>query len=450
MVNEPSFNPNMPVRYSLEQRLNKCIGYTYEPGSTFKIITSACALQEHIKKENDTIDGNQGVYEVFNETIKDEKKYGKLSFTEALCYSSNVCFAKIANEIGNERLYKYTRDFGLGDRTGIELPGEENGIVHPIEKWSGRTRVTVAIGQEVLVTPLQMVMMFAAVANNGILCQPRICDRILSSDGAIVDSSVFKPVRRVISADVAARLKKMMCAVVEKGTGVRATVPGLAICGKTGTAQKIDKESGAYSNTRGWSSFIGFTPPENPQLLCAVIIDEPLRGEMGGAAAAPAFSKIVSQLIAHPQLEYAERMLPHSRQPAVASVKQDSGLQVPQICGMKAVAATTFLAQENIPYEISGIGSTIEYQSPSAGNLLYAGTKLLLYTNSPDSAQKKEYGLVMPQCRGKDLRDAVNSVNMRGLVPFIVGAGTVRRQWPEYGTLMKQAEACTLICSFSN
>ena len=140
MVNEPSFNPNFPSNYSMISRQNKCISNVYEPGSTFKIITAAAALQDNIMKEQDLIYGNKGVFEIYHQVIRDHSPYGYLTFENALAYSSNVCFAKISNDVGNERLYRFTRDFGFGEKCGVELPGEEAGILHPVKSWSGRTR----------------------------------------------------------------------------------------------------------------------------------------------------------------------------------------------------------------------------------------------------------------------------------------------------------------------
>jgi cell division protein FtsI (penicillin-binding protein 3) len=448
MAGEPAFNPNMAMRYGLDERANKCIGYTFEPGSTFKVVAAACALQEHIKKETDTIDGNNGVYVVFDQKIRDVKPYGLLTFREALCYSSNVCFAKVANDIGNERLYRYARDFGFGARAGVQLPGEEAGILHPIDKWSGRTRVTMAIGQEISVTLLQMAMLFSAVANNGVLVQPRIVQSVRAPDGTIIDSSHYRPVRRVIAETTARRLAAMLTDVVSKGTGVKAAIQGVAIAGKTGTAQKIDKETGAYSSSRCWASFIGFVTPDDPQLLCAVVIDEPAHGETGGMAAAPAFRKIIGQIISHPQLEFAEKFLFQQRQDTNA-VKQDAAM-VPDVCGLASDKASSFLQSESIPFECVGGRGTIAFQQPSAGGTLSQGKKLMLYTVMPDSLQRLRNTIAVPPCCGKDLRDAVNAMNLKGLVPYVIGAGTVKRQAPAAGTLVRSAEACTLLCAFGD
>jgi len=435
MANEPSFNPNTPSQYALIDRKNKCVSYTYEPGSTFKLVAASTALQEGIKKENDLIDGNNGVYEVFHEVIRDHFPYGLLTFTKALSYSSNVCFAKIANEIGNENLYNYTRNFGFGTRTGIELPGEEGGIVHPVREWSGRSRVTMAIGQELSVTLLQMTLAFAAVANGGVLLEPVICERIVDSKGNILDTAKYKPVRRVLKEDIAKRMRTMLADVAADGTGKKAAIEGVTVAGKTGTAQKPD--SGKYSRWRSWSSFIGFVPDDKPQLLCGIVIDEPAGGEMGGVAAAPAFNKIMTQIISHPELHFAERILDRSKKAA-----RNNEINIPSVCGMTKESAAKILDKIKMKYQFAGSGSRISYQTPRAGVKSDKTRILTLYFDN-GSAENLE----VPDCVGKDLRDAINIVNLKGLTPYIVGFGKVQKQLPACGTLIHPAEACTLFCS---
>jgi cell division protein FtsI/penicillin-binding protein 2 len=444
MANEPSFNPNVPLHYSLAQRQNRCISANYEPGSTFKLITAAAALQENIKKESDLIFGNNGVFQVYDQVIRDHVPYGYLTFTDALAKSSNVCFAKIANDVGNETLYRYTRDFGFGTKTRIDLPGEESGIVHPVRSWSGRTRVTMAIGQEIMVTFQQMVLPFAAVANGGILVTPRIYERIESRNGEIIDSSEYKPVRRILSEDVASRLRVMLRKVVDEGTGKNAAIEGVSVAGKTGTAQKPD--SGTYSQTRSWSSFIGFVPAENPVLLCGVMIDEPARGEMGGVAAAPAFRKMMSQIISHPELEFAQKILRKNKAEPEQKKQDKKETVVPFLCGLDRKRAEQLADSAGIRCRLSGNGSKVTYQIPSPGTVLRSGSEVVLYFDLPESRPGVE--VEVPSCVGKDLRDAVNMVNLRGLKPFAVGAGTVRRQNPAQGLHVKSAEVCTLFCSF--
>ncbi|MBN1758237.1 MAG: hypothetical protein JW863_07970 [Chitinispirillaceae bacterium] len=396
MANEPSFNPNLPSRTSLSDRQNRCISSVYEPGSTFKLVTAAVAMEEHIKSENDLLYGDQGRYRIYDQVIRDHKAYGYLTFAKALTYSSNVCFAKVANEIGNDKFYRYVRDFGFGTRTSVTLPGEECGIVHPVKKWSGRTRVTMAMGQEVSATLMQMVQSYAAVANGGVLVSPRILEKIVDPHGTVVDSGEYRPVRHVISSPVASRLRSMLQDVVENGTGKRAAIPEIAVAGKTGTSQKPD--SGGYSQTRSWSSFIGFLPVEEPLVLCGVVIDEPAGGEMGGEAAAPAFRKIITQILSHPELEYAEKIL-RSRQ--------------------------------NVP--LRDEGQLVADKPEMTGEVRDGNASLL--------------SGVIPDCRGRDLRDAVNLINGSGYIPYAVGFGKVERQLPPAGTKVEPAAACTLYCT---
>lgn len=456
MANEPSFNPNSWKQYPQERRKNNCIVYTYEPGSTFKVITAAIALQEEVKDEGDSINGNNGVYEIYNQIISDHKPFGKLTFAEALSYSSNVCFAKVAKELGGKRLYNYTKDFGFGSATGMSLPGEEPGVVHPLNKWSGRTLVTMAIGQELSVTLLQMITAFAAIANNGVLVEPSIIDRVVDSKGAVVMKSSLKVKRRVVSEATALRVRTMMKGVVDYGTGKQGGLPGISIGGKTGTSQKIDAETGAYSKDRVWSSFIGLAPAEKPVLVCGVMIDEPQTGELGGIVAAPAFRQIVQQIVSHPDLAYAEKLI-HS-DPADKCGKQERNRlyslcrKLPDMRGLEKGSAAAFLALEKIPFEIIGGGNRIKYQSPLVGKALTSNTKLILYTDNQKSALPEGNNgaayTAMPNCIGKDLRDAVNTLNLKGIVPYIQGTGVVKEQRPPFGGSFQSSAVCTLICSF--
>jgi membrane peptidoglycan carboxypeptidase len=304
-----------------------------------------------------------------------------------------------------------------------------------------------AIGQEISVTLLQMALLFGSVANGGILVEPCMVEKIIGPDSLVNDGFRYKPVRRVITVEVANRLKAMMCEVVNAGTGTKAAIKGVAVAGKTGTAQKIDKATGSYSEKRAWASFIGFLPAENPLLLGAVVIDEPANAEMGGAAAAPVFQKIMSQIISHPQLEYAERIL---RQPPPPPPDLRKSRGVPDMCGMPFENAVSFLATEQLPFEIIGDKKgKIAFQSPQAGATLEPNKKMTIYT-CPSTLADKNSGMVMaPQCVGKDLRDAVNALNLKGLVPYVRGAGTVRGQSPRAGSFVKYAEQCTLSCSFN-
>jgi hypothetical protein len=230
----------------------------------------------------------------------------------------------------------------------------------------------------------------------------------------------------------------MMKKVVDNGTGKNASIDGVSVAGKTGTSQK--PENGTYSKIKSWSSFIGFVPAEDPVLVCAVMIDEPLNGEMGGVAAAPAFKKIMTQIISHPELEYAEKVLHKNTAP----FQKNSAVKIPQMCGLPKDSAARILNSCKMKYRFFGNGNIITYQT-----LLFKGEEkspvLALYLdNSEQGLLKKE----IPYCIGRDLRDAVNMIILNGIKPHVVGAGMVRRQSPPAGAAIEAVKACTLYCSF--
>jgi len=440
MANEPSFNPNIPSSYSLADRQNKPISLVYEPGSTFKAVTASVALQEGAYAETDLINGNNGTFEIYGEIIKDDAPQGQITFARALAVSSNVCFAQIANGFKNERFYRYVRDFGFGTKTGIALPGEEGGILHPVNTWSGRTRVTMAMGYEVSATFLQMILAYAAVANGGVLLTPVICERVDKKGGAPAELAAVRPVRRVISEETARRLRKMMQGVVETGTGKQAVVPGIPVGGKTGTSRK--SEVGGYTKQRHWSSFIGFLPVEEPTLLCGVVIDEPAGGTGGGAAAAPAFRKIMSLALAHPELDFSDKIL----KPVTVQDSQSRHIRLPDFSGRKTATVTTLLDSMKISFRVVGNGDVVRHQTPAAGT--FAASKIgevVLFTdeNLPlsDGAVR-----VIPDAIGKDLRDAFNIFNAKGIPIYAIGSGKVLKQSIAPGEIMNKAVVCTLYC----
>ncbi|MFP4163246.1 MAG: penicillin-binding transpeptidase domain-containing protein [Chitinispirillaceae bacterium] len=441
MANEPSFNPNIPSQFSLDQRKNKCIEIIYEPGSTFKVVTGAVALQENYFSEQDSLDGSEGVYKIYDQVIRDHAAYDILTFTQALSVSSNVCFARIANVFGNDLFYRYSRDFGYGSKTGIDLPGEEEGILHPVHEWSGRTRVTMAMGHEISTTFLQMMLPFAAVANGGVLVTPVICDKVVSQSGKVLDTTLFKPVRRVISEDVASRLREMLEKVVQDGTGKRAAISGITVAGKTGTSRKSN--SGGYSRNRHWSSFIGFLPADNPELLCGVVIDEPAAGETGGGAvAAPVFRKIMAQILSHPELEFAQKVLVNKKE--FGSV-QASHFMTSDYVGRTRGSVTRELDSLYIPFKFVGSGDTVRYQTPAAGSTMGSSGDVLLFT-ARDS-EGEDSTRTVPDCVGKDLRDAFNILNLNGIQAYAIGDGIVEKQVPEPGKKYEPSYPCSLFCA---
>ncbi len=295
MADWPSFDPSKPSSASPEELRNTATGFTYEPGSTFKAFTVAGALSEHLVTPSTIFDLPTAI-QVADRTISDAEERGPESRTVAqiLAQSSNVGAVKIGLELGADRFYKWVRRFGFGEPTGVQFPGEEQGIVPPPSEFSGSTMGNLPIGQGLSVTPMQMAAAYSAIANGGILRAPRL----VLDDG---DSPVTPPPgHRVISKQTSAQLRQMLEGVLAPGgTASEVSVPGYTLAGKTGTAQVA--VNGGYSDTRFVASFVGFAPAQDPQLLVAVVVDEPQGNYYGGVVAAPAFGEIAK--FALPYLE---------------------------------------------------------------------------------------------------------------------------------------------------
>lgn len=279
---------------------------TYEPGSTFKAVTLAAALESgHVHSDDrfqvgPSFDPGDG-----GRPIRDAHPHeGSFGARWCMEQSSNVCFAQIALRAGKEDFYRVARDFGFGTPSGVDLPGEEGGILRTVDQWSGRSLPTMAIGQEVAVTPLQVAMAYAALANGGVLMRPRMVRALVAAGGDTVERVPVRPVRRVVSREVADEVVAALRQVVDSGTGRLAAIPGLAVAGKTGTSQKVEPD-GRYSQNRYVASFVGILPLRGNPLVCLVMLDDPVtRGHTGGLTAAPAFARIARFALRDPSLPY--------------------------------------------------------------------------------------------------------------------------------------------------
>lgn len=298
LANLPTFNPNDYTAYHPSLRRNRAVTDPYEPGSAFKVILAAAALEEGIAKPSDLFHGEGGVIEVAGVKIRDHEKYGWMTFRDVLVHSSNVGTIKVGLKVGKELFYTYMTNFGFGLPTGIDLPGESPGLIRRPRHWSQISIGALSIGQEISVTPLQLITAFAILANGGSLVRPYVVKAVRGPDGSLRQVAPF-PVRRVISQETARTLTSMLQEAVERGTGQEAAVPGYAVAGKTGTAQKMDKETGRYSHNKLVASFVGYVPADGPRLAILVLIDEPRRFTWGGTAAAPAFREIAREALAY-------------------------------------------------------------------------------------------------------------------------------------------------------
>lgn len=296
LANIPTFDPNTFSATSELQRRNRALRDIYEPGSVFKIVTYAAALEEHQAQPDNTIDCLGGRIILAGHTIRDHKPFQMLSVREALENSSNIGAIRLALRLGPERMAHYIENFGFGRPTDIDLPGEARGLIRPLEKWSRLSIGAIAMGQEVGVTAIQMLAAMAVIANDGVWVQPHVVQAIHSRAGDVL-SETTPETRPVISRKTARTLAQMLAGVILRGTGKRAQLNGYTAAGKTGTAQQIDPLTGRYSATRHVASFAGFAPLKDPQVCILVAIDEPQGRYYGGDVAAPVFKQIAEMVL---------------------------------------------------------------------------------------------------------------------------------------------------------
>ncbi len=294
----PTFNPNIFAELpSRDVVRNRAITDPFEPGSTFKAIMAAAALEERVVRPEDRIYAENGAITIARATIHDWKSYGWLTFSEVLQNSSNVGSIKVGLSLGSERYYRYMTAFGFGAPTGVGLSGESRGQLRDPRRWSALSLPTMSIGQEISVTALQLVAAFGAIANGGVLMQPRVIRAFVDGDGREVRRIEPKAVRHVISRDTSRVLTRILTNVVSAGTGRRAAIPGYDVAGKTGTAQKLDPATRRYSRAPGVLSFVGFAPADDPRFVMLVMLDEPKNEKWGSEAAAPVFAAIGREIL---------------------------------------------------------------------------------------------------------------------------------------------------------
>jgi cell division protein FtsI (penicillin-binding protein 3) len=297
----PAFNPNEPQRYKPAEWRNRAVTDAFEPGSIFKPILVAAALEERVVHPLERIDCSAGKIQLADRVINDAHENGVLTFTDVIAQSSNVGTIKVALRLGKDRFSKYITAFGFGRRTGVDLPGEIPGLLRDSRLWSGVSLGEIAIGQEIGVTPIQMAAAYSAFANGGTLMKPYIVSEIVDREGK-GRKFAPQPGGRVISVETCTQVNRILQRVVEAGTGQKARPAGYTAAGKTGTAQKIDRRTGGYSKKEYVSSFVGFTPAASPKLVIVVMIDTPEGIVYGGSVAAPVFKAVAEQGLAYLQV----------------------------------------------------------------------------------------------------------------------------------------------------
>jgi cell division protein FtsI (penicillin-binding protein 3) len=396
MANYPTFNPNEHIKSNRETWINRSVSHSYEPGSTFKIVTAASALEEGLADPAELIDCQMGSIKVFGRVIRDWKPFGTLTVRQIMQYSSDVGAIKLALRLGDERFAGYIRRLGFGSPTNIDLPGEERGLFKPASRWTKSSVGSIAMGQEIGVTPLQIVRMVSAVANGGILYRPYVVKRVEHpEDGVLKEVEPYG--ERVISPETAAKLRDMLEVVVTDGTAKPGRLEGYTAAGKTGTAQKID-ETGRYSATRHVASFAGYAPASNPVVAIIVVLDEPAYGmHHGGTDAAPVFKRIAEQVLRYmsvpsdvpsysPQYTIKEekRHAPPSPYPAFIPASMPAGagagaafggITIPDFYGKSLREVTDETLKAGLRLQSIGSGAAVE-QTPPPGAAVRAGSRV--------------------------------------------------------------------------
>ncbi len=409
LANYPTFDPNRVSGSTEIQRRNRAVEIAFEPGSIFKLVTYAAALEEHLIRPTTMIDCGGGQIRIADRIIHDHP-YGLLTAAQALAKSSNVAAIKIGMLLGNERLASYIERFGFGRRTGIELPGESRGLFQPASEWGPTTIGSIPMGHEIGVTAVQTAAAYACIANGGEWVKPHVLGRVTSSSGDVLEE--HQPERRqVVSEATAATLKAMLEGVVVHGTGKAARMGGYSAAGKTGTAQKVDEATGRYSQTRYVASFAGFAPVENPEVACVVSLDEPVGAHLGGAVSAPVFARVVADAL------------------HVLGVQPENDPQS-LLAGDFQVYDTADFAADSQPARADEPVDSRPALDVSAE------------ATTGDSASKRYASVVMPDLIGKGIREAVTMCAAQGLKLKAAGDGVVSLQNPSPGALVPQETIC--------
>ncbi|MBI2373545.1 MAG: transpeptidase family protein [Deltaproteobacteria bacterium] len=449
LASYPTFNPNDLAGTGPKEHQNRAISSVFEPGSTMKVVTIAGALEDRVVTPQDRFDCEMGRWHVASRTIRDTHPHGVLTVPEVLKVSSNICTAKIGLRMGRESLHSWARRFGFGEPTGVELPGELRGLLRHWEKWREISLVNIAFGQGIAVTPLQVVQAVSVVASGGMFVRPRL---VLATKektpGSIwVDRPVANGIR-VVSEQTARQVTEMMMEVTRQGgTATKAAIPGFTVAGKTGTAQKIDPVTRAYSRSLYTASFVGFVPAEKPEIVALVLLDEPKKSIYGGIVAAPAFKNIaiaaLSALEVFPEdPEARTKFLTSFEQGGVpapsAPVPTSVGLTFDEVvgCGSEGAGRCTRPAGDDEP--MAAVDPAV---SPSL-----AAWESALESDAID-AEDDLVPRLMPNFTGLGVREVLDRSAEVGCDLVLNGTGRVVSQDPPAGAKVTRGDRCELVLS---
>jgi cell division protein FtsI (penicillin-binding protein 3) len=426
VANWPRFNPNAASDTPAEARINRAVSALYEPGSTFKLITLAAAFDQGITRPDEVFDCENGAVYVAGHRIRDHLPFGLLTVSEILEKSSDVGAIKIALRLGAPKFYDYLRLFGFGAPTGVDLPGESKGLLRHLEKWTPVSIGSISMGQEVGVTPIQLVTAVSAIANGGLLYKPHVVQELRRGETILPMGGPLAPAepKRVIRPETAATMRRMMEGVILKGTGMLAHLDGWTAAGKTGSAQKIDPTTGRYSPTQLIASFSGFAPINNPAVTILISLDSPVGLHLGGQVAAPVFKRIAEQVL--PYLD-VPRDVPLSARLLQASYKKHNS-------GIDAASLEDFT-----PTDFSGQLDPIPAESKD-GKLTEPKEKPPVVTVALDEGGD----VSVPDLTGKTMRDVTEICLRLRLDPVLVGSGLAMQQTPAAGARVRRGAKITV------
>ena len=437
MANEPSFDPADNRTWRKGAFRNRAVTDQFEPGSTFKLVTLSAVLEEKLADSTSMFYGENGAAYISRARITDTHEHGWLTLKEFFTVSSNIVAAKLGLLLGQVRFYKYCRAFGFGATTGIELPGEAAGKLRNPSAWSERSLPTMAFGQEISVTPLQLAMAYAAIANDGVLMRPAITKQVLNSERRPLRTWQPRKTRQVVTASTARTVREFLAAAVEIGTGRNAGVDWCRLGGKTGTAQKYDPVTRTYLY---WiSSFVGIVPAENTKIVCLVVLDQPALAHLGALVAAPVFKEVI---------ETASKCSRSPLAPAFDSipfvVKNEASLRVPDVRLLGEEEAGENLREAGFRAQVKGIGSRVVSQNPPPGTLSKAGTYVQLELK--EGEKLPEGTAVIPDLTGLSIREALRKLSSIAMTVKVNGSGVVAAQFPAPGASVHQGDRCLLTC----
>ncbi len=473
LANRPTFNPNLRKQITPGALTNRAVSYIYEPGSTFKLVTISAALEEKLTNPDEVFDCQMGSIVYNGMRIRDSKPHGLLPVWGVLAESSDVGSIKIALRLGEDRYYKYIRAFGFGQQTGIELPGETRGMTKPPSRWSKVSIAAISIGQEIGISAIQLGGLISTFANDGVYMAPRIvAGTAPPTDGLQTVSFHPGASHRVISSFTAAEMRSMMEKVVLEGTGRKAILEGYSAAGKTGTGQKVDPATGAYSKTKYVGSFAGLAPVNNPQIVVVVILDSAVGPHQGGQVAAPVFRRITQQVLEYLHVPHDLPLAPR-HQLLLAQIKMkdkdlEEGtpdhpgepLETAEVNADSPDAAKPQSVARALPSASSGqalpeAAGTDEHVVPAALREPVSPTAATVSTAKDIPAKPAEAasaapaklpiagtvvldveqgGIVVPSFVGKTVRGAVEAAQDVGLQMDAVGSGVASKQTPAAGT----------------